>query len=167
MMTAQHPRPTRLTPEAALRAAQGIAEELFRAGHIEQRELEDAAKDIAKHAGRHMDGYELAKTLDSYARWDCNLEMAEVLDGFSSTADEEIKAAQQEWATAHNIQPPFPVGTHVIARWGGQDYCGTIDEIYRHGVAQYAVKADGETGSSRMIVNFENVRAIDVAGESS
>lgn len=154
------PRPTRLTPEMALRAARAIAIELKKAGEIDCP-VEEAAADIAKHGRRHMDGYELAKALDDYAHWSCKMGTAEVLDGFSGTADEEIKAAQQEWAEANSVKPPFPVGTRVIARWGREDHAGTIDEIFTHGVAQYCVKADTETGTSRMVVNFEDVRAIE------
>jgi hypothetical protein len=161
------PRPKKMTPEAALRAAKSIVEELVREGHIDERQSEDSAKDIAKHGRPHMDGYELAKMLDECEYWGCDLQMAEILDGFSSRADNEIKAAQQAWAEANNIQPPFPIGARVVARWGGEDHLGTIDEVYSHGAAQYCVKRDGETTSGRMIVNFEDTRPPDEAGAES
>lgn len=154
------PRPTRLTPEMALRAATNIAKDLLRDGLIDCT-VEEAAADIAKHAHLHMGGYELAKTLDDYAYWDCDLQTAEVLDNWSHVADAEIKEAQKQWAAESNIQPPFPVGTRVIARWGGKDHPGTIDEISPYDVARYCVKRDGETSTSRMLVNFEDVRAME------
>ncbi|PWJ88403.1 hypothetical protein C8D77_111126 [Mesorhizobium loti] len=152
------PRPTRLTPEMALRAGRVVAEQLSKDGHIEPRQFNDAAADIARHGRPHMDGYKLAKALDDDEGWDCDMQMVEALDDFSHAADKEIKAAQKAWAEANDIKPPFPVGTSVIARWGGDDYPGTIDQVFGYGVAQYAVKADGETGTTRMIVDYENVR---------
>lgn len=155
-------RPTRLTPEMALRAAMKLAESLLKDSLIEG-DVAEAAADIAKHAHLYMGGYELAKTLDDSAYWDCNLETAEALDGWSHLAGEEIKAAQKEWAEANNIQPPFPVGARVIARWGGEDHPGTIDEICSFDVARYCVKRDGETSTRCMVVNFEDVRAVEEA----
>jgi len=152
------PRPWRLTPEMAQRAATALVADLIAKGRLRESERNDAIRGIAGHGKMFMDGYHLARELERYDGWNCNLEMAEALDNWSLLADEEIKAAQKEWAEANNIQPPFPIGARVIARWGGQDHPGTIDEVYGHGVAQFCVKADGEPGTRRMIVNFEDVR---------
>lgn len=153
-------RPKSLSPEMANRAAKNIADELLKDGHIGESEFEYAVKDIAKHGRTYMDGYKLARELDRYEAWDCALQMVEILDGYASVAQAEIRSAQKEWVEANNIQPPYPVGARVIATWGGRDYHGIVDEIYKYGPAQYCVKADGETGTSRMIVNFEDCRVV-------
>lgn len=156
-------RPTRLTPEMAERAATRIVDNLIKEKHIEENQRADAIRDIARHGARypHSDGYGLAKMLDEREGWDCNLDIAETLDGWSAACSEVIVQAQREWVAQHNIQPPLPVGSRVIARWGREDHPGTIDEVYAYGIAQYCVKRDGETTTSRMVVNFEDVRAME------
>jgi hypothetical protein len=114
---------------------------------------QDAVADLIKHGRHHMDGYELAKALDDYAHWDCNFEMVEILDGFSSAVSSQIDRAEKDWANLTSPQPPHPIGTRVKLFRGE---LGTIDGIYEYGAAKYLVKIDGSTGNGRRIINFED-----------
>lgn len=151
------PRPRILTPEMGLRAATSIATALVERTNIEG-DAESLAKDIAKYGRQHMDGYELAKELDDRAYWSCDLNIADELDGFSSAARHEIEAAEKEWAARNNLQPPFPIGTHIKLIRGET---GEITGIYEYGPAKYLVAIDGDPNASlpsnsRRIVNFED-----------
>lgn len=154
------PRPKNLTPEMLLSIGTELAAMLAKSGHIEKGDVEACAADIAKVGRLHIDGYELAKSLDDRCYWDCNLMMADDLDAFSSLADDKIKAAQREWAERNNVQPPYPIGTRVKTKRGE---LGVIDEVYSHGVAQYLVKMDNETRPTcRSILAFEDVMPLEV-----
>lgn len=155
------PRPN-FSADIAKAAAKSVAGALLMEGLIESNEVSELADAIAKHGGRHMDGYQLAKRLDDHG-WDCDLPMAEALDGWWSSINREIDKAQKAWAERNDIQPPLPVGTRVTTNCGEK---GTIDAIYTYGAAQYCVAIDGETRSgARLIVNFEDVR--ELIGETS
>lgn len=158
------PRPKSLTPEAALRVGERVAEQLVRSGMIETEEQPACAADIAKHGTLYDDGYELAKTLERRCYWDCDLQMAEELDSFSGYAREEIDAAQKEWAERNKIQPPLPIGRRV--KTIRHNEVGTITGIYEHGVAQFLIAVEGDPDyappkNARRIVNFEDVQAIE------
>lgn len=151
------PRPKRLTPEMAWRVSLSIVDDLIKDGHITEDTRDDAAKDIMS-VTRYRDwmgGYEIAKSLDERCHWDCDLEMAEILDGFGSTASSEIGRAEAEWAARNSIIPSLPIGSRVILN---TKETGEITGIYEHGAAKFLVKIDGEQGhpSSRRVVNFED-----------
>lgn len=156
-------RPRQLTDAMKKAAARDLAQELAEHGHINANEIEDAARDIAKHAhGPWTDGYTLAKRLDDYAGWDCNFGMAEVLDGWSTFSDDALRKAEKEWASRVNPTPPFANGTRVRVK----DEMGTIDGIYDYGPAKYLIKIDCDprantSEKSRRIVNFEDVVSIE------
>jgi hypothetical protein len=158
------PRPRTLTPEMRERIALQLADELVEQKFIDAEDKQSSARDIAQQAGGpYQDGYQIAKRLDTYCGWDCNLEIAQVLDAWSSYAYDEIKAAIKTWAEANNIQPPFPPGTHV--RFAGNQ-TGIIDKIYEYGVASYCIVQDGDDQAHdphrhRLIINFEDVAPIN------
>jgi hypothetical protein len=155
------PRP-KFTPEIALEAARKIVDSLFAQGCLEEcDDAEECAKAIAKHGRQHMDGYDIAKALDSYCYWDCDFEMAEILNNYSFTVGDLIRKAEKEWAKRNAIQPPLPVGTRIALK-GGET--GVIDEIYPYGAAQFCVKLDNDPRAqpptnARRIVNFEDATA--------
>ena len=152
-------RPFKISDEAMRQCAAEMFDRLTKCCDMKDFQRDDAIRDLVKHGRPYMDGYQLAKTLDDSAHWDCDLTMAEELDAFSALLDRALERAEREWAERCKIEPPLPVGTAVVARWGGQDITVTIDSIYKHGVAKYCVKRDGELGTSCMIVSFENVRS--------
>lgn len=152
-------RPNRLTPEMSLRAAQRVMASMASSGIIKESEIEGYAIDLAKHGDLHMDGYAIAKALDSRCYWDCDLQMAEELDMFSSEAEAEITDAQKAWAERNSIVPQFDVGTRVWLPKSGES--GEITGIYEYGVAKFLVKMDGGKDTepphnARRIVNFED-----------
>jgi hypothetical protein len=154
------PRP-KFSPEIARLAAAEVVGELIEARHIEEAQRGDATDDLAKHVGGpYSDGYAIAKRLDYYAGWDCNFEMAEILNGLSSTIGYHIRQAEELWAARTSPQPPYPIGTRVKL---DRDQFGTIDGISKYGTAQYEVKVDGDHAAkpptnSRRIINFEDAK---------
>lgn len=154
------PRP-KFSNEIALAAAKELAADLAKEDLIGPDQVEASARQIAKHARTHMDGYEIARELEKYSCWECNLQVAEALDGWSSIVRSHIEAAEKEWFARNTIQPPLPIDTRVKLHRGET---GTITAIDKYGTAKYCVAIDGdpEAASSmqrRRIVNFEDVMA--------
>jgi hypothetical protein len=155
------PRPKTLTPEMAMRAGEAVVADLQRDGLLDSAEDQaSAAADIARFGSLHRDGYGIAQDLDRYCGWGCDLEVANVLDGFAGYVSAELEAAEKAWAEKERPEPPFPVGTKVTWR----SHAGTIDGIYTHGVAKFTVAEDGDQLADaptcrRHIVNFEDVQA--------
>lgn len=156
------PRPSELTQGMRLAAAKLVVAKLVNGGLISLPESTDAERDLADlRLGPWTDGYTIAKKLDDCCGWDCNLPMAEILDGFSSELCAQLLTAQKEWASRENIQPPIPLGQHVRLRSGET---GVLDEVYKYGPAQYCVRIDGDEKAapptnSRRIINFEDAVA--------
>jgi hypothetical protein len=165
--TAAEPRPKRATKGMIADAASLVVDRLIRNGHLKETERASSIADLAGVCdihSRHLDGYQIAKRLDDGRGWDCDLQMAEDLDGLSYEIDRAIATAEKEWFERTKPQPPFPVGAQV-AFGSGRATTGTIDGIYEHGPAKYAVKVDGDAEADtdtqrRSIVNFEDVRAV-------
>lgn len=93
-------------------------------------------------------------------RWDCDIRMAEALDGHSynlSRAHEQFLAIFQK---DHNIQPPLPVGAAVKTRHG----TGIIDQIYERRPMTYTIKMDSDVEADehtnrRTLLYFDEVEA--------
>lgn len=154
-------RPKTATREMKQAAAERTVALLVSHGHLTPAERADSIENLAKVGERHMDGYQIAKHLDDWHHWDCNLEMAEDLDSFSSHLDDELRKAERAWFERTRPQPPFPVGTRIAF---GKRGIGVIDSIYDHSPGKYAIKVDGDAEADaptcrRSIVNFEDVRA--------
>lgn len=143
-------RPT-VTDEMKLEAAQGLVTALGWDAHN--------AEDIAQQYSYGMDGYELAKALDQWASWDTSREDMEELDGMQSRVYALLRAAEEQWFAENSIQPPLPIGARVVIREG----VGHITEIYKHSVATYAVKPEGQDdstcGNRRLLIKFEDTKA--------
>ncbi len=155
-------RPKQLSPEMRLSAARLVVADLIKEGRIEDASAEQYAKDIAEYGRRHIDGYQLAKELDEHCYWECDLAMAETLDGFSSYARSEIEAAEKAWAERVNPSPPLAIGARVRLPRGET---GTIDEIYKYGTAKFCIAVDGDPKAgppshARRIVDFEDVTQV-------
>jgi len=151
-------RPKLLTTEMRMVAAKYIARDIEAQDMLDGWTVDKLAVKIAASASAHMDGYEIAKALESCSGFSCSLETAEILDGFSSIARHQIEEAQKIWVSENDIHPPFPLGTKISCKWGGEIILGVIDEIYKYGPAQYCIKKDGsDFNAGRPIVNFEDV----------
>lgn len=146
------PRP-RFNAEIAKLAAAEIVDTLIAHRLVGAAERDDCIAGIAKHAGPRDDGYTIARALDRYEHWDCDFEIAEVLNEFGNACDGYVREAEKEWASRTNPQPPVPMGTRIKLSWGKS---GIIDGISSYGIASYEVKVDGEPENSRYIVRFED-----------
>lgn len=108
--------------------------------------------DVAKHWRSYMDGYELAKELDSYCSWVIVTADVEALECMGSEVSEIHRQACLKWAVENEIKPPLPIGTMTTK--------GEIVDIYRHNAACYLIREHGETNDSRrLIVKFEDAKA--------
>lgn len=165
-MTTTEPRPKILTPEMAIAVGKRVVAHLVEQCNFDG-DPEQAASDIAKCGSRHQDGYALARELDDRCYWDCDLELANALDVYSSEADREIAVAQKAWAERNAITPTLASGARVSV---GHSESGVITGIYEYGPAQYLVAIDGDKraappSNARRIVNFEDAAPIAQAAE--
>lgn len=113
------------------------------------------ASDIASSYRQGMDGYELAKELESHHWWEISADDVGDLDTMGTYVSEIHKAVCIEWAAANNIQPPLPIGT-TIKR-------GVIAGLCEHEPATYLVRQHGETNDKRfLLVKFEDATAVDL-----
>ena len=112
----------------------------------------DQAADLARvYRGGYMDGYELAKALDSFCGWIPTAQDVETLDSFDSDARNLHQKTCIAWARENNVQPPLPVGTMTTQ--------GEITGIYAHDGACYEIRKPGDTNPTRrQIVRFEDAR---------
>jgi hypothetical protein len=159
--TSAEPRPTTATKEMHFAAAERTVDLLIKNRHLTQAERDGSIESLAKASDRHLDGYQLAKRLDDWHHWDCNLAMAEDLDNFSRYLEDELRKAELAWFERTNPAPPFPDGARIAF---GRNKTGTIDRIFEYGPAKYSVKVDGDPEADtearrRSILNFEDVRA--------
>ena len=134
----------KVTPEMIAQAAQKLA--AGRGWDAEQ------VADVAKHWRSYMNGYELAKELDTYCGWDIDASDVEALDWMGTEVREIHRQACIAWAKEHDIQPPLPIGTMTTR--------GEITGVSQYDGACYLIREHGETNESRrLIVRFEDARA--------
>lgn len=135
---------------------------------ITQEIIEQAAKDLAAEMGwdeaqaaeianvyrLHMDGYQLAKGLESVHLWDITVVEVDALDSMDSTVREIHRKVCMGWARENDIQPPLTIGTMTTR--------GEITGIYEHDAACYLVREHEETSvSRRLIVRFEDAKPLE------
>lgn len=114
------------------------------------------AEDLVRVARAYMDGYELAKALDSECGWSPTAQDVDTLDMFSHEINEAHRQACAAWAREQNVQPPLPVGTMTTR--------GEITGISSYSPASYEIRKPGDTEPTRRyIVPFEDAKAVDGA----
>jgi hypothetical protein len=107
------------------------------------------ADDLARAYRSGMDGYELAKALDTYHGWMPTADDVASLDCFGSDVREAHRQACIAWARDNNIQPPLPIGTMTTR--------GEITGISEWDGATYLIRENGCTQASRrLLVRFED-----------
>lgn len=133
-----------VTQEMRLEAARMVAAESEWGDH--------KVDDMMRHWRSGMNGYELAKELESCCGWKIDLYTVEQLDSLHVCLWRIHQKACRDWVKEHNIQPPLPVGTMTTD--------GEITEICPHTPAYYLIRPhDAPPDSSdRLIVPFEDVR---------
>lgn len=155
------PRPTR-TIEIKRKAAEEFVAQ-HRSCLPSDIDDEDLIDHLIKHAHAHENGYEIAKTLDNWERWDIEAETVSALDSFDYYVTRQLRTVEAEWIAENNIQPPFPVGTEVEYLYGTWKQ-GEITGICTHTPGCYLIKEAGqndeECNRMRAVVKWENVREI-------
>lgn len=159
---AESKRPKHLSEEDRRSVAAEFVDDIIKTHSEKMPDRSTAVDDIAKYADCHMDGYEIAKRLDDTYHWDCDLELAEDLDGWGHCYSEKLRERQKEWAATADLGAPFEPGTRVTAIWGRDTYTGKIKEVYEFGPAQYVVEIDGRNNNGGgAVVDFENVTLLE------
>jgi len=134
----------KVTHEMVLAAAQNLA--------LENKWDAVMAGELADVYESHMDGYELAKELESSYSWDISVMDVEALDYMDCEVRNIHRDACLSWVLETNIQPPLPIGTMTTR--------GEITGISTHDAASYLIRENGETNESRrLIVRFEDASA--------
>lgn len=146
-------RPSK-TKEMRRQAACVIAARMIKLGLIddENESIEDIVE--ATQYAAFDDGYKIAKRLEDRHHWDCDMALAEELDGFSGELEKIHEAAEKQWAAENPHEPAFPAGAVVM--WRGEP--ATVHGIYEYRPQCYRIRR-GEMGSenSFYIVPFEDV----------
>ena len=105
------------------------------------------AEDIADNYSQHMDGYQLARAIDSCG--DLSMQDVEELDRIPSLVDQSLRAAEKQWAAENNITPKLEIGT-VISN-------GVIAGVCEYSAARYLVKEHGCMKDGRyLLMKFED-----------
>lgn len=151
-------RPKTATAEMKEAAAAAIILQLIDDGLLEEGQYDQSVCDLAKMSTRY-DGYEIAKELDRWHGWNCDREMLDYFDNYSSEVRTMVDVVQYHWIKRHNIQPPFPIGATVTYRDGKT---GVITDITEHFPGAYSIAEDGDPlarspQQRRHIVHFEDV----------
>ena len=139
----------KITASTIEKAAQMTASQTC---NIEQNDVSDLAKDIARSYHHHMDGYQIAKRMEDFG-WDVDAMFVENMDDMGANVSTCHDEEQRLWAEQTNPQPPYQIGAKTTK--------GEITGIYEYGAAKYTIKPPGQddakTGHWRLIVNFEDV----------
>lgn len=145
-----NPRPT-VTEEMIRAAIMKVAPKL--AGHNPTTsDIESVADSIQRVYRRYMDGFDIAKALDSEESWDTTRDEMEELDAIDMEVGQAHRAAEKQWGIDHPMAPPMPVGAMTTR--------GVIASIYEHQPAYYCIKETGCTQEGRhLLVKFEDARA--------
>ena len=142
-------RPRRITDAMAREAARAIVDNL----PDDIGDGDEAVEDIlwvTRH-NRQMDGYEIARDLERYKHWSCDMGIAETLDGFLSACCHELDAAVMQWANENPMEPPVAAGVLVQTPRGE----GTIEEVSPYPPLSYLVLVAGHS----LLIPFEDVTA--------
>ena len=144
--------PTRpkLSEAGLLKAAKMTADGVVRWADHSSINAARLANDIVSQYSTHMDGYGLAKGLDSHCGYQPDTEMVRALDSMSSHVDDIYKKEILEWMVECNITPPFPEQTAITI--------GLITGIstYDHACYEVLRKGDSKDSIERLIIPFEN-----------
>ena len=148
-------RPRHVTEPMARVAAEKIVDELLKLDGFLAEDRDGIVDDIASlRTHYHEDGYKLARELEQCRHWECDMAVAEVLDGFARLCRRELEKAQRAWETENPMEPPFPVGTSVKTPSRG---VGVITAIHR---SSYSVRTPELPPGSVWIIPFEEVSAV-------
>lgn len=163
------PRPTSLSAEEKLAVCRELIDDLIKSSALDDMPEVDrdiAAKQLAKEAGRNMDGYQIMRALDRYHSWEGSPDLVEGLDGFSADYDHKLSQKVAAWVEEHKIMPVLTAGTKVECVWGGETHRGTIRDVNtsKHFPGSYSIVREGDDvtpEASAMIVRWEDAKPLE------
>jgi hypothetical protein len=144
------------TEEMRSQAAARIVSDLIKNGVLTEEQRNQAIHEIVTVTRGDTDGYQICKQLDLRYGWDCDSEMVDEMDNFSSYLFSVFSEAERTWASTLNPQPPFTIGTRVS--FGLRGDVGEIIDIREP--AKYLIKIDGQKDNSCRVVDFEDTKEI-------
>ena len=154
---AQYPVRPQATPEILFRAGRELEAELRSWGHWQDlaRGVAPALSQIAN--AQEMNGYELAKHLESTgALYKPDAQAVEVLDTFGYEVELITAELAEQWVREYQIQPPHPVGTLLRE--------GVIVGIADDAPATYLV--DIGRGDAQLLIPYEEAVTVKELLES-
>lgn len=144
-----------ITDAMRLQAAQQLVESMVKRHLLETDQVDGAAADIVKATRwEQHDGYRIARELERYSHWDCDMQIVEAMEEFSGLLQCIYDAAEKQWAADNPHEPAFDEGATVI--WRGSP--ATVHGVYEYRPYCYKVR-QGEMGSptSYYVAPFEEV----------
>ena len=128
-------------------------ETILKASEIIAGRVEGIASEIASCYHLYIDGYELAKKLESTYFWDVDFQVIEELENMHNEVESIHKKVCMQWVIDDQITPPLEIGTKIKQ--------GVINGVYGHDAAMYKVTKYGETMKGRhQVIRFEDAVAI-------
>lgn len=144
-----------ITDAMRIQAAEQLVESMVKQRLLDAKEIEGAAADIVRATKwEQRDGYKIARELERYCHWDCDMEIAEAMEEFSGLLQGIYDAAEKQWAADNPREQAFEDGASVT--WRGSP--ATVHGVYEYRPHCYKVR-QGEMGSptSYYVVPFEEV----------
>lgn len=116
----------------------------------------EIARDIAEHCTRG-DGYEMARQLEIYCGWDCDMGIADVLDGHDGRLMKAHYDHLRAWRELHRVEPPFADGAAVWTRHGK----GVVLKVCPSRPMSYRVRV-GEREEARVLqLWWDDVKGVE------
>jgi len=149
-------RPTKTDGMRNLAAAE-LVDGMIKLGSLIEADREECIRDLLKATRSYVgDGYEIARELERSCHWDCNMQIVEELDEFSSILDRIFNTAEDVWAKENPHDPLFSDGDVVI--WRGQQ--AMVSGVYEYRPQRYKVRQGELKATSYYVVPFEDVSAV-------
>lgn len=95
--------------------------------------------DLLRVVDGFRDGYQTARRLDEACHWDCDGNLAEILNDVSWNWSDAHKSLVKSWVDENSITVSLPIGTPVVLTVRNEKYQGFISEAYAE-TAEYSVR---------------------------
>ena len=144
-----------ITDAMRLQAAEQLVEDMVKSGLIEPDQITGSAADIVEATRwERYDGFKIARELERNCHWDCDMQIAEAMEGFNGLIQSIYDTAEKQWAADNPSEPAFGEGATVI--WRGNP--ATIHGVCEYRPQSYKVR-QGEMSNptSYYVVPFEEV----------
>lgn len=127
-------------------------EMILAAATIVAQRIQFDAKTIADAYAYPMDGYRLARSLDSQYGYDITVSDVNALDAMDALVLTDLTRAEQEWVQREGIAPKLPVGTVLKV--------GVVAGVSETSPARYLVEWAAFNGPDQfLLVRFEDAES--------